>query len=71
MSKLTDADGEQAESQHWIDTATACRYLSDDQRERLVAKCTRVGQMLGTMIAEPDKWCQKPASRRSGLKSTV
>jgi len=25
VSKLTDADGEQAETQHWIDTAAACK----------------------------------------------
>jgi four helix bundle protein len=24
VSKLTDADGEQAETQHWLDTAAAC-----------------------------------------------
>jgi len=27
LSKLTDADGEQAETQHWLDTATACNYV--------------------------------------------
>jgi four helix bundle protein len=30
ISKLTDADGEQAESQHWLNTAMACRvHISD------------------------------------------
>jgi four helix bundle protein len=29
VSKLTDADGEQAESQHWIDTSLACNYISE------------------------------------------
>ena len=27
FSKLTDADGEQAESQHWLHTAAACDYI--------------------------------------------
>ena len=28
ISKLTDSDAEQAETQHWIDTALACEYIS-------------------------------------------
>jgi four helix bundle protein len=28
VSKLTDADGEQQETQHWIDTADDCGYLT-------------------------------------------
>ena len=58
VSKLTDADGEQAESQHWLDTA-ACDYISDDQRKAVLEKCLRIGQMLGTMIAKPEKFCQQ------------
>src|SRR5205814_10315641 len=29
VSKLIDADGEQTETQYWLDTATACNYLSE------------------------------------------
>ena len=28
VSKLTDADGEQQETQHWIETAADCEYLT-------------------------------------------
>jgi four helix bundle protein len=59
ISKLTDADGEQAESQHWLDTAIACEYISESQQRTMLEKCSRVGQMLGTMMADPDKWCPK------------
>ena len=59
VSKLTDADGEQAESQHWLDTAAACDYISDDQRKVVLQKCLRIGQMLGTMMAKPEKFCQQ------------
>ena len=59
ISKLTDADGEQAESQHWLDTAIACEYISESQQRAMLEKCSRVGQMLGTMMADPDKWCPK------------
>ena len=64
VSKLTDADGEQAETQHWLDTAFACEYISSAQRDNLVAKCQRIGQMLGTMMKEPEKWCRHFAAKQ-------
>jgi len=57
VSKLTDADGEQAETQHWIKSAAACGYLTEPQHQELMEKCLRVGQMLGTMMSDPGKWC--------------
>jgi four helix bundle protein len=59
VSKLSDADGEQAESQHWLDTATACNYVSEKEQKILLEKCTRIGQMLGTMMAKPEKFCRQ------------
>jgi four helix bundle protein len=59
VSKLTDADGEEAETQHWLDTATACGYFSENEQRVLLAKCSRIGQMLGTMVAKPEKFCHK------------
>lgn len=59
VSKLTDADGEQAETQHWLDTATACKYVSEKQQKALLEKCARIGQMLGTMMAKPEKFCHE------------
>jgi four helix bundle protein len=59
VSKLTDADGEQAETQHWLDTATACGYVSEKDQNVLLEKCARIGQMLGTMMAKPEKFCQQ------------
>ena len=40
VSKLTDADGEQSETRHWINTAFACEYISGEQQEVLLEKCT-------------------------------
>jgi len=64
VSKLTDADGEQAETQHWLDTATACNYFSEKEQDALLAKCSRIGQMLGTMMAKPEKFCTNDGSRQ-------
>ena len=59
VSKLTDADGEQAETQHWLDTATACNYFSEREQDTLLVKCSRIGQMLGTMMAKLEKFCHE------------
>ena len=42
VSKLTDADGEQTETQHWLDTATACNYFSEKNK----TPCSRNAQGL-------------------------
>ena len=51
LSKLTDADGEQQETQHWIETATDCSYLSQEQAVGLIKKCEEIGRLLGGMMA--------------------
>jgi len=60
VSKLTDADGEQAETQHWIETSLACGYLSQDVRDDLMSKCCEIGKMLGRMLAKPEQFCPEP-----------
>ena len=57
VSKLTDADAEQAETQHWLDTAEGCGYLTPEDRLKLMDQCLEIGRMLGAMISEPGKWC--------------
>ncbi len=56
-SKLTDADGEQSETIHWLDTAHACEYVLSEQYNELIAHCEEVGRMLGTIIRDADTWC--------------
>jgi four helix bundle protein len=60
MSKLSDSDGEQAETQHWIATSFACRYISSAEHEDMLAKCLEIGRMLGSMMAAPEKFCPSP-----------
>lgn len=54
VSKLTDADGEQLETQHWIEVAADCGYLSQEQARHLLERCTEVGRLLGGMISKPE-----------------
>lgn len=65
VSKLSDADAEQAETQHWIETATACDYLSSSNRELLIEQCSHLGSMLGKMMANPEKFCSENRQHRS------
>jgi four helix bundle protein len=62
VSKLSDADGEQAETQHWLDTALACGCLTADSHGVMLDKCLRIGGMLGKMMAHPEKFCTANAS---------
>ena len=59
ISKLSDADGEQSETQHWLDTSLACQCISKDEHRRLLRKCKEIGRMLGKMMSEPEKWCRR------------
>ena len=36
VSKLTDADGERLETQHWLRTSYSCRYLGKEQAEKMM-----------------------------------
>ena len=53
ISKLTDADGENSETDTWLDFAKDCGYLSERDHTLLVRKCEEVGAMLGAMLNNP------------------
>lgn len=57
ISKLTDADAEQQETQHWLETAADCGYLPQNQIIALSEKCAEVGRLLNGMIAKADLFC--------------
>ncbi len=59
ISKLTDADGEQLEAQHWIETALDCKYLQQEKAEYLLQKCFTIGKMLSSMIDKASSFCRK------------
>ena len=59
ISKLSDADGEQAETQHWLQTALSCEYISKEEYGELSGRFKELGRMLGKMMNEPEKWCSR------------
>jgi four helix bundle protein len=54
ISKLTDCDGENSETDSSLDFAKGCGYISTIQHEELTSLCREVGKMLGSMIKSPD-----------------
>ncbi len=69
LSKLTDADGEQMETQHWIGTALDCGYLNQSQADALVAKCKELGRLLGGMMERSDTfWDDSKPLRESAAE---
>jgi four helix bundle protein len=50
ISKLTDCDGENSETDSSLAFARDCQYISADERQLLRAKCADIGRMLGQMM---------------------
>ena len=53
VSKLTDCDGENSETDTSLDFARDCGYLSAGEHQDLTTRCAEVGRMLGSMIQNP------------------
>jgi four helix bundle protein len=56
ISKLTDADGEQMETQHWLIEGGDCGYLEEADSKRLLGLCEEIGRMLGSMIRKAESF---------------
>jgi four helix bundle protein len=54
LSKLTDCDGENAETDTWLDFALDCGYLPPTKHAGLAQECREIGAMLGSMIQNPN-----------------
>ena len=57
VSKLTDADAEQMETQHWLMTAVEDGYLSPEAGRPIFEQCLEVGRMLGRMKENASDFC--------------
>jgi four helix bundle protein len=63
ISKLTDCDGENSETDTALDFALECDYLSLAEHTQLVMMCPEIGKMLGSMITKPEKFLLKISDR--------
>ena len=62
VSKLTDADAEQMETQHWVGEALDCGYLPPAEAAQLISDLEEVGRMLNSMMEKADSFCGPPDS---------
>jgi four helix bundle protein len=57
VSKLTDADGEQMETQHWVCTAFSCGYIGQAVSSTLMSDLEQVGRLLQGMMDKAESFC--------------
>ena len=59
ISKLTDSDAENSETQTWLEFALACSYINQDVFDDLFAQSEEVGKLINYMINNPEKFGSK------------
>lgn len=64
IAKLSDAEGEAAEVQTWIEFAVKCEYLEREVTVKLFEDYDHILGMLVSMISKPESWVM-PSGRRS------
>jgi four helix bundle protein len=56
VAKLSDSEGEAAETQTWLDFSRGCGYVTVELCDRLNTEYVHVLGMLVNMIKSPEKW---------------
>jgi four helix bundle protein len=59
ISKLTDSDAENSETDTWLDFARDCGYLNEEDYKKLTSRCSDVGKMLGAMLKNSESFLLK------------
>ena len=54
ISKLTDVDAENNETETWLDFARDCGYLDSERHADFAKKCRAIGSMIGSMLKSAD-----------------
>jgi four helix bundle protein len=60
ISKLTDCDGENSETDTCLDFACDCGYISAEDHAAAIELNNEIGKMLGSMINHPEKFLIRP-----------
>jgi four helix bundle protein len=58
LSKLTDSDMENTETDVWLEFSYACKYITEEESVSLKEENIEVGKILGYMIQNPGKYCK-------------
>lgn len=57
ISKLTDADDEQNETNHWIEVTFDCDLVSKSDLDSVIQYCDLINQKLNSMISKASLFC--------------
>jgi len=61
ISKLTDCDAENAETQTWLEFAFSCDYIQKQTFEELTNESIEISKLINFMILNPKKFGSKSA----------
>lgn len=67
ITKLTDADVEQLETQHWLETSLDCIYINKKEADDYLSKYSTLGKMLSSMMEKADKFCSQHQNKNYKL----
>src|SRR5258708_37459950 len=56
VSKSSDADMENSETQSWLDFSNACGYIDVEKFNDLLLKSEELGRMLNHIVENPEKY---------------
>jgi len=56
IAKLSDSEGEAAETQTWLDFSFSCKYIDEGIHDELFDKYDHIIAMIVNMINQPEKW---------------
>ncbi len=56
ISKISDADMENTETQVWLDFALSCNYISKELYNDYNNKSVEIGKLLNYMLKHPEKY---------------
>ncbi|MBK7036505.1 MAG: four helix bundle protein [Chitinophagales bacterium] len=59
ISKLTDSDAENSETQVWLEFAFNCKYINENTFNELTQKSIEIGKLLSAMIKNPNNYLDK------------
>ena len=63
ISKISDSEGEAAETQTWIEFAVRCGYMETETGRDLFKKYEEIISMLVAMINNADSWVLPPSKK--------
>jgi four helix bundle protein len=56
ISKISDSDTENSETNVWLDFSLACKYISIEKHKEMLLRNEEIGRLLNHMMNNPEKY---------------